>query len=80
MKLLGSCSLLVLPRTGGVRAAECIEPFIASSRPLNAYLGTEAIKDSHLEGQITQLRVVLLTALPCKAEQDRAGLHTSATV
>lgn len=45
-----------------MNTVECVEFFIAFIRQLYAYFGMEAIKDSHLEGQIMQLSVVLLTA------------------
>lgn len=47
---------------GNVNAVECVESFIAFIRQLYTYLGMEAIKDSHLEGQTIQLEVVFLTA------------------
>lgn len=43
------------------KSSEYIKSFIAFIRQFYTYFGTEAIKDSHLEGQIMQLRVVVLT-------------------
>lgn len=64
-----------------MNAVEYIESFIAFIRRLYAYFGIKAIKDSHLEGQIMQLRVVLLTpryhANQSRTRQDSTPLLMS---
>lgn len=56
-KILGFC----LSDGQAGRALNIKKSFIAFIKQFYTYFGTEAIKDSHLEGQIMQLRVVLLT-------------------
>ena len=64
-----------------MNAIECIKSFIAFVRELYAYFGIEAIKDSHLEGQIMQLRMALLTvhyhANQSRTRQDSTPLLMS---